>query len=199
PTYQMSYKNETIIKSSHLGFILKNNEQNLKDGFTVLNTERSTFDETWQPVWGEESHIRNHYNELLVSLKQETSQQQMNIRFRVFNDGVGFRYEFPTQPNMGHFVVEKELTQFAMTGNHTAFWIPGDYDTQEYDYIESRLTEIRSLMANSITSNLSQTSFSPTGVQTALLLKTDGGIYINLHEAALIDYSAMHLELDDKN
>lgn len=199
PTYQMSYKNETIIKSSHLGFILKNNEQNLKDGFTVLNTEVSTFDETWQPVWGEESHIRNHYNELLVSLKQETSQQLMNIRFRVFNDGVGFRYEFPTQPNMGHFVVEKELTQFAMTGNHTAFWIPGDYDTQEYDYIESRLTEIRSLMANSITSNLSQTSFSPTGVQTALLLKTDGGIYINLHEAALIDYSAMHLELDDKN
>lgn len=199
PTYQMSYKNETIIKSSHLGFILKNNEQNLKDGFTVLNTEVSTFDETWQPVWGEESHIRNHYNELLVSLKQETSQQLMNIRFRVFNDGVGFRYEFPTQPNMGHFVVEKELTQFAMTGNHTAFWIPGDYDTQEYDYIESRLTEIRPLMANSITSNLSQTSFSPTGVQTALLLKTDGGIYINLHEAALIDYSAMHLELDDKN
>src|SRR5690606_3311099 len=130
PTYQMSYKNETIIKSSHLGFILKNNEQNLKDGFTVLNTEVSTFDETWQPVWGEESHIRNHYNELLVSLKQETSQQLMNIRFRVFNDGVGFRYEFPTQPNMGHFVVEKELTQFAMTGNHTAFWIPGDYDTQ---------------------------------------------------------------------
>src|SRR5690606_23894397 len=179
PTYQLFYKNEAVIKSSQLGFSIKNDAQGLKNGFTVLNTESATFDETWTPVWGEESQIRNHYNELLVSLEQEASQQMMNIRFRVFNDGVGFRYEFPTQPNLGHFVIEKELTQFAMSNDHTAFWIPGDYDTQEYDYIESRLSEIRGLMANSITSNLSQTSFSPTGVQTSLLMKADTGLYIN--------------------
>src|SRR5690606_12068830 len=132
-------------------------------------------------------------------LNQNNTERIMAIRFRVFDYGIGFRYEFPEQPNMGHFVIEKELTQFAMTNDHIAFWIPGDYDTQEYDYIESRLSEIKGLMANSITTNLSQTSFSPTGVQTSLLLKTDDGLYINLHEAALIDYSAMHLELDDKN
>ncbi|TXD82666.1 glycoside hydrolase family 97 protein [Subsaximicrobium wynnwilliamsii] len=199
PTYQMSFKDKEVIKTSRLGFQIKEDEQDLKNGFTVVNSENSTFDETWKPVWGEESEIRNHYNELLVSLKQEPSQRIMNIRFRVFNDGVGFRYEFPEQANLGHFVIEKELTQFAMTNDHTAFWIPGDYDTQEYDYIESRLSEIRDLMTNSITSNLSQTSFSPTGIQTSLLLKTDDGLYINLHEAALIDYSTMHLELDDKD
>ena len=199
PTYQMSFKNNSIIETSHLGFHIKGDNQNLKNGFSIVNSETSFFDETWKPIWGEESVIRNHYNELLISLKQDESQRMMMIRFRVFNDGLGFRYEFPEQPNLGHFVVEKELTQFAMTNDHTAFWIPGDYDTQEYDYIESRLSEIRGLMANSITSNLSQTSFSPTGVQTSLLLKTDAGLYINLHEAALIDYSAMHLELDDKN
>ncbi|MEO5787564.1 glycoside hydrolase family 97 protein [Gelidibacter sp.] len=199
PTYQMSFKNKAVIETSHLGFQIKGDDQDLKHGFSIVNSERSSFDETWRPVWGEESVIRNHYNELLISLKQDESQRMMMIRFRVFNDGLGFRYEFPEQPNLGHFVVEKELTQFAMTNDHTAFWIPGDYDTQEYDYIESKLSEIRGLMSNSITSNLSQTSFSPTGVQTSLLLKTDDGLYINLHEAALIDYSAMHLELDDKN
>lgn len=199
PSYRMSYKNNEVIKTSQLGFQIKEDGQDLKNGFTLVKTENSTFDETWKPVWGEESKIRNHYNELLISLKQEPSQRIMNIRFRVFNNGVGFRYEFPDQPNLGHFVIEKELTQFAMTGDHTAFWIPGDYDTQEYDFIESHLSEIRGLMAKSITSNLSQTSFSPTGVQTSLLLKTDDGLYINLHEAALIDYSVMHLELDDKN
>ena len=198
PSYQLTFKNKEVVKSSRLGFDIKNDATDLKDGFIISNSENSLIDETWKPVWGEESEIRNHYNELLVSLKHEKSQQIMNIRFRVFNDGVGFRYEFPEQPNLGHFVIEKELTQFAMTNDHTAFWIPGDYDTQEYDYIESRLSEIRGLMASSITSNLSQTSFSPTGVQTSLLLKTDDGIFINLHEAALIDYSAMHLELDDK-
>lgn len=199
PTYQMSFKDKEVIPTSRLGFQIKEDDQDLKDGFTLLNTENSTFDETWKPVWGEESEIRNHYNELLVSLKQNASERIVHIRFRVFNDGVGFRYEFPEQANLGHFVIEKELTQFAMTDDHTAFWIPGDYDTQEYDYIESRLSEIRPLMAKSITSNLSQKTFSPTGVQTSLMLKTDDGLYINLHEAALIDYSAMHLELDDQN
>lgn len=199
PVYQMSYKNKEVIKPSRLGFKVKEDGQDLNDGFSITSAETASFDETWKPIWGEESIIRNHYNEVLITLNQNSTQRVMAIRFRVFNDGVGFRYEFPEQPNLGHFVIEKELTQFAMTNDHTAFWIPGDYDTQEYDYIESRLSEIRKLMANSITSNLSQTSFSPTGVQTSLLLKTDDDLYINLHEAALIDYSAMHLELDDKN
>lgn len=199
PVYQMSYKNKEVIKPSRLGFKVKEDGQDLNDGFSITSAETASFDETWKPIWGEESIIRNHYNEVLITLNQNSTQRVMAIRFRVFNDGVGFRYEFPEQPNLGHFVIEKELTQFAMTNDHIAFWIPGDYDTQEYDYIESRLSEIRELMANSITSNLSQTSFSPTGVQTSLLLKTDDDLYINLHEAALIDYSAMHLELDDKN
>src|SRR5690554_1013745 len=198
PVYQMSFKNKVVIESSRLGFKIKEDGQDLNDGFSIISSETSSFDETWKPIWGEESMIRNNYNELVITLNQNKTQRVMAIRFRVFNDGVGFRYEFPEQPNLGHFVIEKELTQFAMTNDHTAFWIPGDYDTQEYDYVESRLSEIRGLMASAITSNLSQTSFSPTGVQTSLLLKTDDGLYINLHEAALIDYSAMHLELDDE-
>ncbi|GAA4298348.1 glycoside hydrolase family 97 protein [Aestuariibaculum suncheonense] len=198
PGYKIAYKNKAIIKSSKLGFTLKESE-NLDNGFTLLDYETSTFDETWKPVWGEESEIRNHYNEMLVKLKQESTGRLMNIRFRVFDEGVGFRYEFPEQPNLGHFVIEDEKTQFAMTGDHTAFWIPGDYDTQEYDYTESRLSEIRGLMDKSITGNLSQKSFSSTGVQTSLMMKTDDGIYINIHEAALIDYSVLHLELDDEN
>lgn len=199
PVYQMSFKNKVVIEPSRLGFKIKEDGQDLNDGFSIISSETSSFDETWKPIWGEESIIRNNYNELVITLNQNRTQRVMAIRFRVFNDGVGFRYEFPEQPNLGHFVIEKELTQFAMTNDHTVFWIPGDYDTQEYDYVESRLSEIRGLMASAITSNLSQTSFSPTGVQTSLLLKTDDGLYINLHEAALIDYSAMHLELDDKN
>ena len=199
PVYQMSFKNKVVIESSRLGFKIKEDGQDLNDGFSIISSETSSFDETWKPIWGEESIIRNNYNELVITLNQNKTQRVMAIRFRVFNDGVGFRYEFPEQPNLGHFVIEKELTQFAMTNDHTAFWIPGDYDTQEYDYVESRLSEIRGLMASAITSNLSQTSFSPTGVQTSLLLRTDDRLYINLHEAALIDYSAMHLELDDKN
>ena len=143
--------------------------------------------------------IRNHYNELLAELKQPSTDRYMNIRFRVYDDGVGFRYEFPQQKNLVYFVIKEEHSQFAMTGDHTAWWIPGDYDTQEYDYTESKLSEIRSLLSNAVTSNASQTVFSPTGVQTSLQMKTDEGLYINLHEAALVDYSCMHLNLDDKN
>ncbi|MBD0835265.1 glycoside hydrolase family 97 protein [Aestuariibaculum suncheonense] len=198
PSYQLFFKDKAVIKSSKLGFTLKESE-NLDNGFIILDSETSTFDETWKPVWGEESEIRNHYNEMLVKLKQESTGRLMNIRLRVFDEGVGFRYEFPEQPNLGHFIIEDEKTQFAMTGDHTAFWIPGDYDTQEYDYTESRLSEIRELMDKSITENLSQKSFSSTGVQTSLMMKTDDGIYINIHEAALIDYSVLHLELDDEN
>ena len=195
--YSLTFKNKDVIKPSSLGFEIKNQEP-LAGNFTIMSSQTSSFDETWVPVWGEESSIRNHYNELLVSLNQASTERTLTIRFRVFDDGLGFRYEFPSQPNLGHFVIKEELTQFAMAGDHTAFWIPGDYDTQEYDYTESKLSEIRGLMEKAITGNLSQKPFSTTGVQTSLMLKTDDGLYINLHEAALIDYSTMHLNLDDE-
>lgn len=198
PTYKVDYKGKPVIKESRLGLELRDGK-NLMDGFEQLNATTSTFDETWQPVWGEVKKIRNHYNELLAELKQPSTDRYMNIRFRVYDDGVGFRYEFPQQKNLVYFVIKEEHSQFAMTGDHTAWWIPGDYDTQEYDYTESKLSEIRSLLPNAVTANASQTVFSPTGVQTSLQMKTDEGLYINLHEAALVDYSCMHLNLDDKN
>lgn len=198
PTYSMTYKNKPVIKSSTMGLELTD-APNLLDGFQIVGTETDSKDETWQPVWGENKDIRNHYNELLVELNQPETDRRMNLRFRVYDDGMGFRYEFPQQKNLTYFTVKNEKTQFAMTGDHTAWWIPGDYDTQEYDYTESRLSEIRPHMEAAITDNLSQTQFSPTGVQTSLQMKTDDGLYINLHEAALVDYSCMHLNLDDRN
>ena len=197
PSYKVTYKNKPVINESTLGFTLKKAEP-LTNNFKVVDTKKSTFKETWKPVWGEESEILNHYNELLVSLEQNNTNRKMNIRFRVYNEGVGFRYEFPSQKELTYFVVEEELSQFAMTGDHTAWWIPGDYDTQEYDYMESKLSEIRGLMKEAVTENVSQFAFSPTGVQTSLMMKTKDGLYINLHEAALVDYSLMNLNLDDK-
>ena len=220
PVYELSYKGKTVIKPSKLGLELKKEDAdkhtdfewkevkdastldiktNLYDGFKIEKTEITSFDETWQPVWGEEKEIRNHYNQLAVTLAQPKNNRYIIIEFRLFNDGLGFRYDFPQQPNLNYFIIKEERSQFAMTGDHKAFWIPGDYDTQEYDYTESRLSEIRGLMKEAITPNSSQTPFSPTGVQTALMMKTDDGLYINLHEAALIDYACMHLNLDDKN
>ena len=221
PIYELSYKNKEVIKPSKLGLELVTEDPNqqtsfewsaerksqkeldrkadLYSGFIVKNIQTSTFDETWAPVWGEEDSIRNHYNEMAVTLEQPKNDRFIIIRFRLFDDGLGFRYEFPQQPNLNHFVILEEQSQFAMTGDHTAFWIPGDYDTQEYDYTTSRLSEIRGKMDKAITANSSQTPFSPTGVQTSLLMRTDDGLYINLHEAALIDYACMHLNLDDKN
>jgi len=199
PTYKLTYKGQAIIKESKLGFELKNDEKSLVNNFSIQDTQTNTFNETWKPVWGEVSEITNHYNELAVTLKQAETARKMRIRFRLFNDGLGFRYEFPQQENLVYFVIKEEHTQFAMAGDHTAFWIPGDYDTQEYDYTESKLSEIREEMEDAITPNASQQPFSPTGVQTALMMKTDNGLYINLHEAALINYSTMHLNLDDKN
>lgn len=198
PTYGVDYKERTVINPSTLGLELKD-AGNLMDGFEMIKAETTTFDETWQPVWGEVKDIRNYYNEMLVALKQPSTDRYMNLRFRVYDEGVGFRYEFPQQQNLVYFVVKEEHSRFAMTGDHTAWWIPGDYDTQEYDYTESKLSEIRGLMAGAITDNASQTQFSPTGVQTSLQMKTADGIYINLHEAALVDYSCMHLNLDDRN
>ncbi|WP_053990935.1 glycoside hydrolase family 97 protein [Mangrovimonas sp. TPBH4] len=199
PTYQLSYKNKAVVKPSSLGLELKDDKASLLNGFEIVNTETATFDENWTPVWGEEQTIRNHYNELAVTLKQTETDRTMRIRFRLFDEGLGFRYEFPSQPNLVYFVIKEERTQFAMAGDHTALWIPGDYDTQEYDYTKSRLSEIRGKFDAAVTGNASQEQFSKTGVQTALMMKTDDGLYINIHEAALINYSCMHLNLDDKN
>ena len=198
PSYSLQYKKSQVINPSTLGLEL-NGQESLQEGFEVVNTSTSSFDETWQPVWGENKDIRNYYNELLVELKQTSTGRFMNLRFRVYDDGIGFRYEFPQQRNLVYFVVREEHSQFAMSGDHTAWWIPVDYDTQEYDYTESKLSEIRGLLQGAVSGNASQTVFSPTGVQTSLQMKTAEGLYINLHEAALVDYSCMHLNLDDKN
>ncbi len=197
PTYNLTYKGKDVIKTSKLGLELKDSP-NLMDGFSITDTKTTTFDETWEPVWGEVSTIRNNYNELAVSLDKKADDVNIVIRFRVFDDGLGLRYEFPEQKNLKYFVIKEENTEFAMAGNHKAFWLPGDYDTQEYDYTESRLTEIRDKMAEATTYNVAQTTFSPTAVQTSLQMVTDNGLYINLHEAALIDYSMMNLNLNDK-
>jgi len=199
PTYQLFMNNKEIIKKSKLGLDLQKEKKSLLNDFKLVNEVRTTFDETWKTVWGEETEIRNHYNELALTLKQNETERQVIIRFRLFNDGLGFRYEFPEQKNLTYFIVKEERTEFAMTGDHTAFWIPGDYDTQEYDFTESKLTEIRKLFRGAISENASQKQFSDTGVQTSLMLKTIDGIYMNIHEAALINYSCMHLNLDDKS
>ena len=206
PTYEMTYKGKAVVKPSHLGLELVKTkhaskgmeETDLMDGFTITKTDTSSFDETWKPVWGQTSTIRNHYNELAVTLNQPATKRNILIRFRVYDDGMGLRYEFPQQNELNYFVIKEEHTQFAMAGDHTAWWIPGDYDTQEYENVESKLSEIRGLMKDAITPNSSQTPFSPTGVQTALQMKTDDGLYINIHEAACVNYATMHLNLDDK-
>lgn len=207
PVYEMTYKNRAVIKPSYLGLELAKtkhaskgmDETSLMDGFVIAKTSTSTFDETWKPVWGETATIRNHYNELAVTLNQPETKRNIIIRFRVYDDGMGLRYEFPQQEELNYFVIKEEHTQFAMAGDHKAFWIPGDYDTQEYETVESKLSEIRGLMKSAITPNSSQTPFSPTGVQTSLQMKTDDGLYINIHEAACVNYATMHLNLDDKN
>lgn len=201
PTYKMDYNNKPVIATSRLGLELKN-QKSLLDGFKMERVSRSSFDETWQPVWGELSSIRNHYNEMAVCLSQPDDNEhlrEMIVRFRLYDDGVGFRYEWPAQDNFTYFTIKEERTEFAMTGDHTAYWIPGDYDTQEYDYTISRLSEVREKMpAVKFSYNVSSTVFSDTGVQTSLQLKTDDGIYLNIHEAACVDYSTMHLNLDEK-
>lgn len=208
PTYEMTYKGRPVIKPSHLGLELAKDkhatkgfaETSLMDGFTESHSEVSSFDETWKPVWGETATIRNHYNELLVSLSQDHTGRQMNIRFRVYDDGMGLRYEFPQQDSLVYFIVKEEHTQFAMTGDHTAWWLPGDYDTQEQETQESRLSEIRARFHDAVNwSNSSVANFSETGVQTSLQMKSQDGLYINIHEAALVNYPAMHLNLDDKH
>ena len=198
PVYELDYKNKPVIKESRLGLELKDAES-LMDGFVEEGVKTSTFDETWKPVWGEVKEIRNHYNEMEVTLKQPKTDREMKLRFRLFDDGLGFRYEFPQQKDLNYFVIKEEKTQFAMAGDHNAFWVPGDYDTQEYHIQKTKLSGIRERMPEAVTPNCSQQTFSETGVQTPLMMKSDDGLYINLHEAALIDYSCMSLDLDDKN
>jgi alpha-glucosidase len=202
PSYALAYKGKQVIKPSLLGFELSDTSVTLCDmqhGFVEIGSPSSSFDETWHPVWGETRDIRNQYNELQVNLLQSATGRAMVLRFRLYDDGLGFRYEFPEQKDMVYFVVKDEHTQFAMAEDHTAYWIPGDYDTQEYDYTVSRLSEIRGLMKSAVTDNLAQTAFSPTGVQTSLMMKSFDGLYINIHEAELVDYSCMNLNLDDSS
>ena len=219
PQYALTYGDQQVILPSNLGFefrgvlkaqklvynadgtITKEDRKpaySFYDGFAVESVETASFDETWEPVWGEEKEIRNNYNELLVNLVQTSSEKKMSIRFRLYDDGLGFRYEFPYQKNLSYFVIKEELTQFALAGDHTAWWLPGDYDTQEYNFTECRLSEIAGRMKDAICGNDSQTPFSVNGVQTSLQMRTDEGLYINIHEAALLDYPCMHLELDPK-
>ena len=224
PVYEMTYKGREVVRPSYLGLELAKdkhatmgmNEKDLMDGFMVMNEETSTFDETWKPVWGETATIRNHYNELAVTLNQEIilkhqgptgpdfherpalATRTMIIRFRVYDDGIGFRYEFPQQRFLNYFIIKDEHTEFAMAGDHTAWWLPGDYDTQEQMTQETKLSEIRGRFNEAVNwGNSSVATFSPTGVQTSLQMKSDDGLYINIHEAACLDYATMHLELVD--
>lgn len=221
PTYQLSLRGKLLVAPSHLGYQLKKpnpnkstdfdwkpskasdkeleRNANFYSSFEVVRYSNDSFDETWTPVWGEESSIRNHYNEMLVELNQTTTDRKMNVRFRLFDDGLGFRYEFPNQKNLTYFTVAEELTEFAMTGDHKAWWVAGDYDTQEYEFQNTRLSEIKAQMKKAIVDNASQTPIGPTTVQTALQMRTDDGIYLNLHEAACIDYPTMHLTYNPSN
>ena len=211
PTYELQYDGREVVKPSKMGFNFRGEKihigqtakntgkryrkpVDMQRGFTLKDVQTSSFDETWTTVWGEESSIRNNYNEMAVTL--EKGGIDMIIRFRLYDDGLGFRYEFPEQPNLVDFVVKDELTEFAMAGDHTAFWIPGDYDTQEYSYNVSRMSEIPAIAKKMKIGNASQQTFSPSGVQTALQLKTDDGLYINIHEAAVVNYPTTNLNLN---
>ena len=196
PVYALSREGKAVVLPSKLGYRLTDGKD-LQKGFSKADATYDTFDETWEPVWGEESEIRNNYNELLLSLKREDG-TAMNLRFRLYNDGLGFRYEFPMENTLTYFNVADELTEFAMAGDHTAWWISGDYDTQEYNYTESKLSEIRGISEKMRLSNASQESFSATGVQTALQMKTADGLYINIHEAEVLNYPTTNLDLDDR-
>lgn len=194
PFYALEYQEHDVILPSSLGFELSCGS--FHDGFEVHRIDTLTFDEVWEPVWGEEDRIRNHYKEAAIDLVQTSTGRLMTVRFRLYDDGLGFRYEFPSQEGMDSFTVKEELTQFALGADHVAWWIPCDYDTQEYEYTQSRLSQIESLMPEVLDANDPQTTYSLNGVQTSLQMRTDDGMYINIHEAALVDYPCMHLELD---
>jgi hypothetical protein len=194
--YDLIHTAGTVVQNAKMGFILKGN--NLLDrDFELLNESTKMVDDTWQPVWGEVSSIRNNYQELIYAIRQKNTGILINIHFRLFDDGLGFRYEFPVQPKLKDFIIEEEVTEFKLSGNHTAFWIPGDYDTNEYSYTKSKLSEVDAVnVSNKYTEIATRTPIGKNYVQTPLMMKTDGGIYINIHEAALVNYSAMQLKVD---
>lgn len=218
PIYTLNFGEQAVVLPSRMGFELRGsikasvidfNDENLSkrdenpctmfnSGFTMVSSSQESFDEIWEPVWGEERHIRNNYNELLVCLKHISDERVMNIRFRLYDDGLGFRYEFPQDKNLNYFVIKEELSEFAMAGDHLSWWIPGDFDTQEYEYAQTRLSGISRELQSHVIENSSQTLFSKSGVQTAMLMKSDDGLYITIHEAALVDYPCMHLKVDEK-
>lgn len=197
PRYSVVYKSDTIVRPSALGFDLLGTDSDLTDGFTVDGVDHGSHSGSWTPVWGENDSIADNYNSMTVRMTQKSTGVKMNLEFRVYDDGAAFRYVFPEQEGTDSLMIAEELSEFAMAGDHTAWWIPGDYDTQEYEYTESRLSGIRAKNSNDQPGNVSATGFSPTGVQTSLLMRNDSGTYINIHEAALIDYPAMHLDLND--
>lgn len=198
PTYQLSYKKKPVVKQSGLGLEMQD-VPSFMEGFTIANTEQASVNDTWNPVWGEQSTIRNNYNELLVTLAQRSPQERtLRIRFRLFNDGLGFRYEFPKQENLQYFIVKDEHTEFNLTDNHKIFWIRGDYDTNEYPYTTSRISEIPQLIEKATIDVHAQHPIDTLAVQTPSMMKTDDGLYINIHEAALVNYPAMQLNVNDK-
>lgn len=196
PSYALSFKHKRVIKPSALGLEL-NGSASMMEGFTITDTTQKSVDKSWEPVWGEQKTIRNHYNELLVTLTQEAQGgRYIRIRFRLFNDGLGFRYEFPMQKGLNHFVIKEENTEFNLTGDHKIFWIPGDYDTNEYPYTTSRISEIPALQDEATVKITAQQPIQNPSVQTPSMMKTADGLYINIHEAALVNYPAMQLNVD---
>ena len=221
PVYWLLHKGDTVIRPSYLGIALRGEHsrgefndykdessspslegrggEGLLSGFVMTGSERFIHDSWWEPVWGEERRIHDSYHEMLITLTQPAKDRYIQIQFRLYDDGLGFRYIFPQQKNLNYFVIEEEQTEFAMPGDITAYWIPGDYDTQEYEYTRSKLSEIRAIQENTSKANLSTTNFSTTGVQTPVLFKTNNGLWMNIHEAALVNYSCMHLNLEDNH
>ncbi len=196
PTYQLSFGGKSVIKNSSLGIELKDLPAFTK-GFTIAKADHSESDNTWEPVWGQEKRIRNHYRELAVTLQQASvNNRTMIIRFRLFDDGLGFRYEFPGQNDLKYFIVADEKTEFNLTGDHKAFWIPGDYDTNEYDYSTTKLSEIDATKRRPAQEIAVRWPIAANAVQTPLMMKSSDGLYINIHEAALVDYPAMDLIVD---
>jgi hypothetical protein len=199
PQYSLQYKSKPVVLTSSLGLQFK--DGSLSSNLVIASVDSTTVNETWQPVWGEVKEIRNNYKQLVVHLKENKDKPVMlDIIFRVFNDGIGLRYAFPTQPNLQHFVVTDELTQFALTGNHKTWWIPGDYDTNEYPYVTSALSEVDAAAESKKHDEIAvRVVKDPHSVQTPLMMKSNDGLYINIHEAALVNYPAMQLHIDKSN
>lgn len=198
PTYSVSYKTKPILKESTLGIAIKESKS-LEANFRIDSIGQKSFNETWQPVLGEQSNIKNSYNEMTIALSQPSTDRRINIIFRVFDEGIAFRYEFPKQKNLNYFIISDEKSQFNLAGNHKTFWIPGDYDSQEYAYNETKLSEIDNSKLDLNNGIGVKTIASSFRVQSPLMMKSADGIYINVFEAAVVNYPIMHLDVDTKN